>query len=97
LIAAKEELRQESGYFAESWEAVKSFYPLSAISTEKTVLFHATKLTKGNFEREETETDMKLHVLEWKEVESHISSGFIYEGQTLAALFLFYVWKRAHQ
>ncbi|WP_053959205.1 NUDIX hydrolase [Sulfobacillus thermosulfidooxidans] len=45
LVAAKRELQEETGYMANEWRLVRTFYPTPGYSDEKIFLFYARDLT----------------------------------------------------
>ncbi|MEO1580533.1 MAG: NUDIX hydrolase [Pseudomonadota bacterium] len=59
LLAAKRELREETGYFADHWTQLMSVHPSNSITDEVGLVFLATGLTRGNTALEATE-DIEL-------------------------------------
>ena len=55
LEGAKRELREETGYTADSWRALGTYYPAAAYSSEKVYLFLAEGLHEGEQELDEGE------------------------------------------
>ncbi len=87
LETAKRELREETGYTAETWIDCGFIYPCPGYSDEKLYLFIAKKLIAG-----ETDLDYGEIVSTSKftmdEIQSLIKSGEMRDAKTLAALFL---------
>lgn len=85
LLAAKRELREETGALAESWRYLGDYLPSPAISTEVIRLYLATGLSFGNTE---WDADERLIVLKLspEAVYEKILSGQITDGKTMAAL-----------
>ncbi len=59
LLAAKRELREETGYSADHWTQLMSVHPSNSITDEVGLVFLATGLTRGDSALEETE-DIEL-------------------------------------
>lgn len=90
LQAAKRELVEETGYRAQRWKKLISFYPSPGYVSEKMTIFLATGLTPGppqpmHDERIETR---------WypaQQVERMIRGNTIQDGKTIVGYF---VWKK---
>ena len=90
LAAAKRELAEETGYTAESWTLLASFYVSPGYVQERMHLFLATGLTEGKA----TPMDDEQIEVTWfkrKEVALLIQNGKIEDAKTLLG---FYRWKR---
>lgn len=88
LEAAKRELREETGYHAETWTQLVSYWPSPGYVAERMNLFLAENLTAGeqqpmDDERIETRWFAKEEVGDW------IHSGKIIDGKTIIG---YYVW-----
>ena len=55
LEGAKRELREETGFTADRWRALGTYYPAAAYSSEKVYLFLAEELHEGEQELDEGE------------------------------------------
>ena len=85
LEAAKRELREETGFFAESWQHLGEFYPAAAYSDERIHMYLATGLHKGEQELDDDEfLDVELVPLE-KLVEM-VMAGEIPDAKTQIAV-----------
>lgn len=89
LEAAKRELLEETGYFAEEIREMYKFYPSPGISTELMYVFVAKKLIKG---RQKLEKDEVLEIVKMKlkEAIEMIKNKEIIDGKTALAL-LYYI------
>jgi ADP-ribose pyrophosphatase len=89
LEAAKRELKEETGYAAETWTPLVSFFPSPGFCEEKMNLFMATGLTAG----EAAPMDDERIETGWftaDELEKMIRSGEMIDGKTLIG---FLYWK----
>lgn len=84
LDMAKQELQEETGYSAEEWISLGSFYPSPGSTSEEIFLFAAKELTKGEQNLESSE-QILLHELPWDEVIKLIADGEFQHGAGLAA------------
>ncbi len=83
--AAKEELREETGYVVEKLECAGEFVPWNGVTNEKCKVFIATNLQKGEAALEETEEGTKIVLATIGEIEEMIKNNIIKDGQTLAS------------
>jgi ADP-ribose pyrophosphatase len=82
IITAKRELKEETGYSAENWKPLVSFYPSPGYVEEKMELFLATGLTAG----QATPMDDERIETRWftaEELDRMILAGEIQDGKTL--------------
>lgn len=81
LLAAKRELREETGYTADKWTDLGVYYPAPAYSDEKITMYMAQGLHKGERELDEDEF---LNVVEVpiSELLEAVMSGVITDGKT---------------
>ena len=84
LDMAKQELQEETGYSAEEWISLGSFYPSPGSTSEEIFLFAANGLSKGEQNLESSE-QIILHELPWDEVIKLIADGDFQHGAGLAA------------
>ena len=89
LEAAKRELKEETGYAAETWTPMVSYWPSPGFCEEKMNLFLATDLTAG----EATPMDDERIEAQWftpEQIDAMILSGELQDGKTLSA---FLYWR----
>jgi ADP-ribose pyrophosphatase len=82
IEAAKRELKEETGYAAETWTHMVSYWPSPGFCEEKMHLFLATNLTAG----EATPMDDEQIEARWfmaAEIEAMIQSNEMQDGKTL--------------
>lgn len=86
LSAAKRELREETGYTAESWHCLGDFYPAPAYSTERITMYLARELKRGERELDEDEF-LTVFTMPLTELVAMVNEGKIPDAKTqLAAL-----------
>lgn len=85
LENAKRELEEETGYKAEQWLELGSFYPSPGSTSEEIFLFAAAGLTatKQNLESSE---QIEVHYLSMSELKTLIIKGEFQHGAGLAAV-----------
>ena len=85
LLAAKRELREETGATADRWQYLGDYLPSPAISTEVIRLYLATGLSFG---KTEWDADERLIIVKMppEALYEKILSGEITDGKTMAAL-----------
>ncbi len=86
LEAAKRELREETGYHANTWKKLISFWPSPGYVGEKMDIFLAKDLTEGQQELMDDER-IKLQWFDALEVGAMIRRGEILDGKTLIGYF----------
>ena len=84
---AQRELREETGYRAERFDRLGSFYPAPAWSTEFVYLYVATHLMPGSPQPEADEA-IEMWQVALDDAIEMIRSGAIVDGKTVAALLL---------
>lgn len=87
LEAAKRELREETGYAAESWEQLASYYPTPGYVDERMTLYMATNLTEGEAQPMDDERIEKRWFTQ-DEITAQIRQGELIDGKTLIGFFL---------
>ena len=87
LAAAKRELKEETGYEAESWAKIGDYTPAAAYSDEVISLYLARDLIKTGRELDEDEF-INLIQVPLTEVVKQIMEGEITDGKTMAAIFM---------
>lgn len=85
LEAAKRELREETGYTAEEWTDLGSFYPAAAYSDEKITLYMARGLHLGERELDEDEF-INVVKVPLKDLAEEVMSGKIPDNKTQMAI-----------
>jgi len=85
--AAKREFREETGYTAERWEHICSFFPTVGYSEEILHIYFAQDLTPGETEFDEHEA-IDIYEYEPEELMKMLYAGEIIDGKTIAALLL---------
>lgn len=85
LDTAKKELEEETGYTAEHWLDLGSFYPSPGSTTEEIFLFAAAGLVPAEQKLENSE-QIELHKLTMGELKTLIKIGEFKHGAGLAAV-----------
>ncbi|WP_413306543.1 NUDIX hydrolase [Bacillus sp. 1P10SD] len=85
IDSAKKELEEETGFVAEHWLDLGSFYPSPGSTTEEIFLFAAAGLTPSVQNLESSE-QIELHYLSMEELKELISQGEFKHGAGLAAV-----------
>ena len=85
LLAAKRELREETGYVARNWEPLGYIFTTFGICDEKLYLFKATDLTFDKPDPDEGEI-LDYFELPLSEVYKLIKNGTINDAKTICAL-----------
>ncbi|RJR15484.1 NUDIX hydrolase [Candidatus Microgenomates bacterium] len=87
LAMAKQELKEETGFIAKTWEEIGSYAVAPGHASQRTHVFIARDLTEGVAEPEEYEF-LQLKKLPFTELETMIAKGEIVDGVTLTAVLL---------
>ncbi|MFK9094291.1 NUDIX domain-containing protein [Bacillus salipaludis] len=85
LEVAKKELEEETGYVAEHWLDLGSFYPSPGSTTEEIYLFAAAGLAPTE-QKLETSEQIELHTITMGELKDLIIKGDFKHGAGLAAV-----------
>ena len=85
LSAAQRELREETGYTADNWQALGDFHPTPAYCDEKITLYLATGLHLGERELDEDEF-LNVVAVPLEELVADIMAGRITDGKTQTAI-----------
>jgi ADP-ribose pyrophosphatase len=85
LETARRELIEETGYRAQDFEELLSYYPSPGILSERMWIFVATGLTPGEHAREPNEQIENL-IVTWHEALAMIDCSEIQDGKTILAL-----------
>ncbi len=92
LFNAKEELREETGYEAKSWEQVGEFAPYNGVSNELCRVFVARDLESVGPEPEPTE-ELEIVHLTPDDIRARIASGELWDGMTIVSFTLYEAWR----
>lgn len=92
LAAAKRELQEETGITAEEWTYLGNFRPFNGMSSEIDHVYLAKDLTKGQSHPDSTE-DITVAKKSLAEIKKLISDNEITDGQAIAALMKYIVYK----
>ncbi len=93
LEAAIRELREETGYSAEKWLELVSFWPSPGYVAEKMNLFLALELTEGQQQPMDDER-IEIRWFPEEELGALIRKGEIADGKTIIGYFLWLEHKR---
>lgn len=85
LEIAKKELEEETGFVAEHWLDLGSFYPSPGSTTEEIFLFAAAGLTKTEQKLENSE-QIELQTMSMEELKNLVAEGTFKHGAGLAAI-----------
>lgn len=87
LEAAKRELKEETGYIANSWKHLGIVYPLPGYSTEILYFFSATDLVDDE-QNLDPDENIEAKIFDLKQVWQMIKDGEVRDGKTIAAVSL---------
>lgn len=87
LAAAKRELREETGYLAENWRYLTSFFGTVGYCSEVIELYRADATIKRGTDFDPSEA-IELYEIEIPKLIEMISSGEIKDAKTIIAIFL---------
>lgn len=85
IETAKRELEEETGYIAEHWLELGSFYPSPGSTSEEIFLFAAAGLTPTQQKLESSE-QIEVHALSMEELKKLVADGEFKHGAGLAAM-----------
>ncbi len=98
LESAKRELKEETGLVAEKWTIIQRAHLSNSVSDEEGFIFLAEELTAGDMEREDTEADMKVWKLPFREALQLVLDGNITDSlSVMGILKLFYLKTKDHR
>lgn len=87
LESAQRELKEETGLTAKIWSQIGRTHLSNSVSDEEGFLFLAEDLTPGASEPEETEADMKVWKLPFKQALKMVMTGEITDSLSVMGLF----------
>ena len=85
VLAAKRELKEETGYLANKWESLGLVYPLPGYSTEVLYFFKATDLIDDEPDPDPDE-NIEVKILDLKQAWTMVKDGEIRDAKTIAGL-----------
>lgn len=85
LLAAKRELREETGYEAEEWIDLGMYYPAAAYSDERLSMYMAKGLHKGERDLDDDEF-LDVYEVPIEDLVKDIMDGKIMDGKTQVAI-----------
>jgi 8-oxo-dGTP pyrophosphatase MutT (NUDIX family) len=88
LASAKRELREETGLSANKWTLLTRLHTSNSVTDEEGFLFLAEDLTMGESELEDTEADLKVRKLPFKEALAMVLRQEITDSLTMIGLLL---------
>lgn len=86
LEAAQRELREETGLVAQEWNMIQRMHLSNSVSDEEGFIFVATGLSQLETEREETEADMRVWRLPFREAHDMVLNGQLTDSLTVIGL-----------
>lgn len=86
LVAARRELREETGYVASDWRRLGDVYSLNGVSNAPGHVFLARGLSAAGGEETAEEGILGVEVVAWSELMAMVGRGEIEDGESLAAL-----------
>lgn len=87
MITGMRELREETGYTAEKFERLASYYSSIGYSTEMIFIYMATGLTPGETEFDDNEA-IETYEYPIEELKKMVDEGEIIDGKTITAILL---------
>ena len=88
LKTARRELAEETGYRAETFDELASYYPSPGVMSERMWIYVARGLKEGPPAREANEEIENL-LVSWDEALAMVDGGEIHDGKTLIAILMF--------
>ena len=86
LEAAQRELREETGLVAQEWNMIQRMHLSNSVSDEEGFIYVATGLSQLETEREETEADMRVWRLPFREAHGMVLDGKLTDSLTVIGL-----------
>lgn len=94
LVSAGRELSEETGYTAESFTVLGSFYTSPGFADERMHVFVATGLSPGP-QRLEPHEEIVVESRSWHELSTMVTEGTLVDGKSIAAMQLWSVHQSA--
>jgi len=86
LDSAKRELREETGISASRWQQLMRFHTSNSVTDEEGFIFLAEELSFGENELEDTEADLVVKKLPFKEALEMVMNGEITDSMSVAGI-----------
>lgn len=86
LVSAKRELREETGFTASKWTMIQRVHLSNSVSDEEGFIFLAEGLTEGKSELEETEADLRVWKLPFRDALEMALDGRITDSLSVIGL-----------
>lgn len=86
IESAKRELKEETGLVAERWTMIQRAYLSNSVSDEEGFLFLAEDLTQQESELEDTEADLKVWKLPFKDALQMVLTGKITDSLSVMGI-----------
>lgn len=86
LLSAQKELKEETGITANNWQKIMRIHTSNSATDEEGFIFIAQDLQFGEKELEETESDLKLWKLPFREAVKMVMEGEITDAISVAGI-----------
>jgi 8-oxo-dGTP pyrophosphatase MutT (NUDIX family) len=86
LISAQRELREETGLSASHWTMIQRTHLSNSVSDEEGFIFLAEGLTEGMSELDDTEADLRVWKLPFRDALQMVTDGKITDGLSVMGL-----------
>jgi 8-oxo-dGTP pyrophosphatase MutT (NUDIX family) len=86
LESAKRELKEETGISANKWQQIMRFHTSNSVTDEEAFVFLAEELTFGKNQLDETEADLVLKKLPFKDALQMVMEGQITDSMSVAGI-----------
>jgi len=86
LESAKRELKEETGLTAQHWTKILRFHTSNSVTDEEGFIFLAEDLSEGENELEETEADLIIKKLPFREALRMVMNGEITDSLSVAGI-----------
>lgn len=86
LIAAKQELKEETGFSAKNWQQLMKLHTSNSVTDEEAYVFLATDLEAGEQALEATEADLIVKRLPFQDAIDMVVTGQITDAISVAGL-----------
>lgn len=86
LDSAKRELKEETGISANRWQQIMTFHTSNSVTDEEGFIFLAEDLSFGNNDLEETEADLVVKKLPFRDALEMVMNGEITDSMSVAGI-----------
>ena len=83
----RRELREETGFTADSYELLAEMFPSVGYTTERLFIYLCTGLHKGDTDFDYNES-IEIYKYDFKKIYQDVISGKIHDGKTIAGVLL---------